>query len=173
MQFTTVGSTLNGGSNLNENNTHFGIDNLGLVFYKGYENKKLKAFNFGVAINRIANFNRTAEYEGTTPGSIINAFLSSAQGFADADLEPFTSGIAADAGAIFNLEGYYPEEWFSDFDTFEDLAIDRNETITTSGGISDLSLNIGFNISHKLYLGLAASIPVSYTHLTLPTTPYV
>lgn len=160
VQITSVGSSLNGAATMDESNATFGIENIGLVFYKGYNNSKLKAFNFGATINRVANFNRQTVYSGQTAGSVINAFQASAQGFINEELEGFTSGLAADAGAIFNLDGAYTDEWFSDFDTFEDLGIERSETITTTGGVSDLALSLGFNISHKLYLGFSGNFPI-------------
>ena len=167
IQFTSVGSSLNDGAEFDENKAKFGIENIGLVFYKGYNNKKLQSFNFGVTLNRVTNFNRTTTYEGTTPGSIINGFQESAQGLFNTDLEGFTSGVAADAGAIFILDGDQDNEWSSDFRDafgtlfdFESESIERKETITTTGGVSDLALTMGFNISHKLYIGIAGSFPI-------------
>jgi len=163
----SVGSTLNGGAQFDENDARFGIENIGLVFYKGYNNKKLKAFNFGATLNRVANFSRTTVYEGTTPGSIINAFQESAQGLTNAELDGFTSGVAADAGALFILDGDQETEWSSDFRDafgtlfdFEDTPIERRETITTVGSVNDLAMSMGINISHKLYIGLSGSFPI-------------
>ncbi len=158
-QLSQVGSSLNGGSENSNSNSKMGLENIGLVFYKGYDNQKFKSFNFGVAINRVANFNRSVTYEGKTAGSIINSFQGNAQGFFANDLDPFTSQVAESSGAIFVQNGDPADRWSSDFDTFEDLAIDRSETITTTGGVSDLLLALGFNISHKLYLGISGNFP--------------
>ena len=167
VQFTSVGSTLNGGPEFDENKGRFGVENIGLVFYKGYNNEKLKAFNFGVTLNRVANFARTTTYEGATPGSIINSFQENAQGLTNAELDAFTSGVAADAGALFILDGDQETEWSSDFRDafgtlfdFESAPIERREVITTTGGINDLALSMGFNFSHKLYVGIAGSFPI-------------
>ena len=156
---TNITSSLNAGEENKANNSHLGIENIGLVFYKGYDNKKLKAFNFAAGINRLVNFNRRVEYRGSTPGSIVNSFQENAQGLFENDLDPFTSGLANEAAAIFSIDGY-DGEWFSDFDTFEDLAIDREETITTTGGVSEILLSLGFNIEDKLYLGGSLSAPL-------------
>ncbi len=167
LQFTSVGSSLNDGPEFEENKAVFGVENIGLVFYKGYDNEKLKSFNFGMTLNRITNFNRTTVYQGTTPGSIVNFFQESAQGQFDTDLESFTSGVAADAEAIYILDGDQDDEWSSDFRDafgtlfdFENQSIERKETITTTGGVSDLALTMGLNVSHKLYIGLAGSFPL-------------
>lgn len=159
---TNINSTLNGGSENKANNAHFGIENIGFVFYKGYNNKKLKSFNFAAGINRLVNFNRTVEYNGTTGGSIVNSFVDDSQGLFESDLDPFAGGIALDANAIFNLDS--DDVWGSDFVDQDGILffdpIDRAETITTTGGISEILLALGFNISDKLYLGGSANIPL-------------
>ena len=167
IQFTSVGSTLNDGPQFVENKAKFGIENVGLVFYKGYNNKKLKALNLGISLNKVANFSRRTVYEGTTAGSIINEFQENAQGLTNAELDGFTSGIAADAGALFILDGDQSTEWSSDFRDafgtlfdFENASIARKETITTIGGVNDLAFTMGLNISHKLYVGIAGSFPI-------------
>ncbi len=160
--FTNINSVLNDGNSNTANNSHFGIENIGLVFYKGYDNQKLKSFNFAAGINRLVNFNRRIEYNGTTPGSIVNSFVDDSQGLFADDLNPFTGGIALNAGAIFNLDA--DDVWGSDFVDQNGYLffdpIDREETITTTGGISEILLALGFNISDKLYLGGALNLPL-------------
>ncbi len=159
---TNINSVLNEGDSNTGNNAHFGLENIGLVFYKGYNNKKLKSFNFAAGINRLVNFNRTVEYNGRTGGSIVNSFVDDSQGLFESDLDPFAAGIALDANAIFNLDS--DDAWGSDFIDQDGFLffdpIDREETITTSGGISEILLALGFNISDKLYLGGAVNIPI-------------
>jgi len=159
VKFTNVNSTLNEEFDTSAKNTKFGLENIGLVFYKDYNKPKFKSFNFGVGINRLVNFNRKVEYDGRTAGSIINGFQDNAQGLFFNDLDPFTSQIAADAGAIFTFDGE-EDIWRSDFDNFEDLAVDRKETITTTGGVSELLFALGVNISHKLYIGASLNLPI-------------
>lgn len=158
---TNINSVLNEEGSSTANNSHFGLENIGLVFYKGYDNKKLKSFNFAAGINRLVNFNRRVEYNGTTPGSIVNSFVDDSQGLFLEDLDPFAGGIAEQANAIFNLGG---DVWGSDFVDQDGYLffdpIDREETITTTGGISEILLALGFNISDKLYLGGSANIPL-------------
>lgn len=159
LQSTSITSVLNGDESTQERQSHFGLENLALVFYKEYDKPKLKSINFAAGVNRLVNFNRVVEYGGSTPGSIVNSFQENAQGLFFDDLDPFTSQIASDAGAIFTLDGV-DDEWFSDFDTFEDLPIDRTETITTTGGLSEILFALGANISDKLYLGASVNAPI-------------
>lgn len=159
---TNINSVLNEGEGNRANNSHFGLENIGLVFYKGYNNNKLKSFNFAAGINRLVNFNRRVEYNGRTGGSIVNSFVDDSQGLFLDDLDPFAGGIAADASAIFNIGG--DDEWGSDFVDQNGFLffdpIDREETITTTGGISEILLSLGLNISDKLYLGGSVNIPI-------------
>ena len=160
VKFTNVESILNEANETTSKRTKFGLENIGLVFYKDYNKPKFKSFNLGIGINRLVNFNRKVEYSGNTPGSITNGWQSDAQGLFFDDLDPFTSRLASESGAIFTLDGQGNDNWFSDFDTFEDLPINRRETITTSGGVSELLFALGANISHKLYLGLSLNLPI-------------
>ncbi len=158
---TNINSVLNGDTDMDASNTHFGVENLGLVFYKGYDNQKLKSFNFAAGINRLVNFNRRVEYSGRTGGSIVNSFVDNAQGLFAGDLDPAASGLALDANAIFNIEDDFYGSDFVDADGYLFFdPIERDETITTTGGISELFLSLGFNISDKLYLGGSFSAPI-------------
>ena len=159
--FASIDSELNGGDGTRARNTHFGLENIGLVFYKGYKKKKLKSFNFAAGVNRLVNFNRDLEYRGSTGGSIVNSFVDDSQGLFEADLDPFGGAIALDANAIFSLSD---DEYGSDFIDQDGFLffdpIDREEIITTTGGISELLIAVGFNISDKLYLGGAVNVPI-------------
>ena len=82
------------------------------------------------------------------------------------------------------------DEFYDDEGEFEEEEFDEGELSSTE--LSDAALKVGYTltihgaspglVSHSLYtynsfvnfrLGVEMPIPVSYTHLTLPTTPYV
>ena len=47
------------------------------------------------------------------------------------------------------------------------------QTITSKGRKGDLVTNVDLEVEEKIKEYLTSKTPVSYTHLTLPTTPYV
>lgn len=149
-------STFAGNEN-KKSKTNVTINQAGLVFAKPKADK-WKTVNFGIGYNKLAEFNQEFNYRGDTPGSIADHFVELASGLTPDQLSDYDSGIAYDAGVIYqpdptNLPTYYENDLFSTDET------SKFQTVRASGSIGELNLAIGGNMNHKLYLGGSIGIP--------------
>lgn len=134
--------------------TKFALSGLGLVVSGQNRTFGAPTINFGVGINRLASFNETFSYEGSTAGSIVQLYQQQAnEGFFGA----LGSDLAINAEAL--IEEQTTGQFFSDFDGFEDQALGREETVTRTGQISELSFALGVNVKDRVMIGLALGVP--------------
>ena len=186
-QFNGVSSTSTFLDNpLDDSKLNLNLPNLGAVIKSGKSRGKWKGQSFGISLNRMADFQRSMAYEGST-------FVNEGSTF----LERFRVNEPADfiESAIFDTElnGANPV-FFSDFaelafsigltDIFEDpdngeLFVDRNiydletgepalpvegfptvqrEAIDIRGASSQFSLSYGANYNDKIYIGAGIGI---------------
>ncbi|WP_143473490.1 hypothetical protein [Flavilitoribacter nigricans] len=142
-------------SEISETASSLSLASLGLVFSGTSRNPNWVNVNFAMGFNRLADFNRETVYRGMSQGSIVNRFTELAN--SDFGLDEFESGLANDAGAflIDNGTGFY----FSDFDDAPGAVIEREQTITTSGGVNELSFAVSGNYDNRLLIGLGLGLP--------------
>ena len=142
-------------SEVNETASSLSLASFGLVFAGSSRNPNWRSVNFAMGFNRLADFNRETVYRGMSQGSIVNRFTELAN--SDFGLDQFESGLANDAGAflIDNSTGDY----FSDFDDAPNAIIEREQTITTSGGVNELSFAVSGNYDDRLLIGLGVGLP--------------
>jgi hypothetical protein len=132
----------------------FSFPSLGLVVSGQNRTYGAPTINFGVGVNRLANFNESFTYEGSTPGSIVKLY----QQQANAGFFGLTgSDLAVSAEALIQDET--TGEFFTDFDGYEDQSLGREETVTRSGQISELSFALGVNVKDRVMVGLALGVP--------------
>ncbi len=137
-----------------------GISNLGIVVATRPNGGEWTTFNFGIGLNQVANFNQRFYYDGQSVGSIVNRFQELANG--SDGLDDFEAGLAFDADALydFNDDGIYD----SDVEIRPNAEIYKEQTVTTSGSINELSFAFGGSYNDKLLLGVSIGVPfLSYT----------
>ncbi len=121
-------------------------------------NSDWKSVNFGITFNRLANFDRDFEYSGTTTGSRVQAIAERAEGLSDPNSDPYEVGPAYEAFLIDPLgNGAYIGNGGS---ADPDALVDKDQSVTRSGGINELGLTFGGNYNNKLYL--AASLGINF-----------
>lgn len=145
---------------LEDDKSTFGFDNFGLVFNTTPRGRRWKTFNFGIGLNRMANFNQSAYYEGSGRGSILNGFFNEARavfasGGDESDLYPFGAGLAWNANAIYVQNGVLDYDLSANPDTF----LNRSQTLNTSGGVNEMVLSFAGNYDERLMVGVTVGIP--------------
>lgn len=133
------------------------FNSFGAIIYSEPRNLKWSTMNFGIGFNRLADFNRTTYFEGRTRGSIVDRFLELAN--SGDGLDPFESQVASDASAIYLLDDPNDNNYYHDFGLNEDALIFKNQTITETGSINELSLALAGNYSEKVMIGMALGLP--------------
>ncbi|MCB0662848.1 MAG: hypothetical protein KDC24_08920 [Saprospiraceae bacterium] len=153
----------NGESNLlEEARSNFTVHNLGLVFSGKPVGSKWKTVNFGMGVNRIANFNQEFYFNGFSQGSISDRWLENATGYFPDELpnvDPFETDLAYLGSVIYqtaNNSG--TDTYFTDYQG-TGVALEKSQTVRTKGGITEFNLAFAGNYSEKLYIGGSLNIP--------------
>ncbi len=133
----------------------FNLSNIGFVSaYNTNKEDGWAGFSFGIAYNRLNNFNNTILVEGTnTNSSLADYFLDYAWGTNPELLDAFWERLAFDAYVIDTIPGTAYE-----YSTPVPLPINQRRTIKTKGGIGEWSFAFGANYAHKLYFGASLAI---------------
>lgn len=148
------------GGTSDETKNRFSFGNLGIVMAKTSRSSKWKTFNFGIGFNRIATFHSDVALEGTTEGSITERWVELSNGFFPSELDNFELGLAYDAFAIFDFQdpdGNSTREYQSDY--IAGSALDKTQTVSTRGGISEFQLSLATNYNEKLFFGGTLGLP--------------
>lgn len=160
VKFAKTEAGLAGSPTLEETKSNFGFDNVGFIFNTTPRSAKWKTFNVGIGLNRLNNFHQSIYYQGDGNGSIINGLFANAGsvlnngGSAD-DLDAFGSRLAYDANAI-----YYQDNVLTyDFEGYENAALNRSQTLTTSGRMNEMVLSFAGNYDEKLMVGATVGVP--------------
>src|SRR6056297_6701 len=141
--------------NLRESNSNITLDNIGFVIATNIQNDPQKTFNIAIGFNRLARFNTSYEYSGTTPGSIGNRFTELADGFNPNELDRFYEGLAFETFAI-GLE-QTGLTYFSDFQEGDPVL--KNGQFLGEGGINEFNLAFASNINNTLSIGVKFGVP--------------
>lgn len=156
--FTNITSSLENDKNSRPNketNTNFNINNFGFIVASRPAGTNWSTFNFGIGLNRLANFNRGLFFTGVSMGSITDRFLELSN--SDGGLDQFESGVAADAEAIYDLneDGFYE----SDFQLNPNAELRREQLISSEGAINELVFSLAGNYREKLMVGMTLGVP--------------
>jgi hypothetical protein len=151
---STTSTLANGSGNLpyDDAAVQFTLPNIGIVT-SSRGGRGMETFNFAIGINRLADFNQQFYFEGDSKGSIVQRFEELAN---DAGLDDFEAGVAFDAEALIEDNGFY----FSDFSDFPDAVINRNQTVSRTGGLSEIAFGFAGNVQNKLLWGFSLGIPL-------------
>jgi hypothetical protein len=158
---SNVRSKLEGDGNLaqNERTAKFNLNNIGVVFSRHPDKQNWTTSNFGIGLNRIANFNSSFYYQGKAEGSIINRFQEKANG--SDKLNSFEEGLALEANAIYKKDG--DAFYSSDFNGNQNAIIGHAQEGSITGRVNELAIAYAANYKDKLLIGGSLGIPfVSY-----------
>ena len=144
----------------NKNNSFFNINNIGYINGSSSSGFRGPRINFGIGLNRLADFNREFTFEGSNLGSITDDFLAIANGNVGADffdLDPFGTFLATEALAVYQLdnENFYR----TDFEQAPNAQVNKNQTVKETGSINEFVIGFGANFNEKIMVGLNIGIP--------------
>lgn len=152
------------GNILNDNKYRMAINNLGFVASYDLSNSDTRWVNFNIAAtyNKTNNFNKNIIFQGNSNYSIMEYFVDNANA----------------SGSIDNLDGMYEylvydtylmdtsnnefwsqvtdEKWY--IDSTNSFNLNQQKSIQTEGSISEVTIALGANYAHKLYVGLSVGI---------------
>jgi hypothetical protein len=140
-----------------ENRSKFNLNTFGAVFAAANSTRDWRTTNFGIGVNRLADFHQNSYFEGSSAGSIVDRFreqANSVDGISD-----FESGLAIDVGALY--ENNPPDGLFySDFQLAPDEAVFRRQDVFTTGAINELVFSFAGNYQDRLLLGATVGVPI-------------
>ncbi len=146
------------GNNSNsENANDFSLSNVGIVFASQPMASKWKSMNFGIGMNKLANFSQEFTYNGLSRGSIVDRWVELANGFTPDELYPYEEGLAFETEAIFG-----PDQdliYGSDFELNPDADVKRSQTVKTDGKYNEMVLALAGNYNNKFMYGLTVGLP--------------
>lgn len=156
---------LSGGGNTewNELASKMTFNNIGLVLSsQPMGNSKWKTGNFAIGFNRLNDFNRTIYYQGSSPGSIVTLFKNQASA---GIWDDYGNALAYEAEALFDSTIGGVKRYYSDFDGKEGAAVNRSQSVKTSGRTTEMVISYAGNFDEKLNVGVTLGIPfVKYTY---------
>jgi hypothetical protein len=152
------------GATSSDDVSKFNVNNFGMVFTsapkgKRYEKSKWKSTSFGIGFNRLADYNRTYNYNGfntgTSSSSVSELFAAAA--------DP-TEIQYADNLAYLGYESYLINPSASDTGMFFTVVpwqsgINQGRTVTERGRYNEWNISLGGNYMEKLLLGATVGIP--------------
>lgn len=160
---TRTNSTLqgSGNGNISEDVLNFRLGNAGLVVASN-PGGKWSTVNFGIGLNRTADYQQEFFFNGRSGGSIIDRFTALADGLQPNQLDDFEAGLAFDAEAIFGpqADGTYLNDMFNN----PDHRITKSQFARQNGYSNELSFGLAGNYNEKLLIGVSLNVPfVRYT----------
>ncbi len=137
----------------NANRTSFSIPSIGVVLTRDLSerNKGDMYSQFGFGMNRIAHYHQKTTIAGQQFPSIMDNFISQAQGYAPEELAyyfPFTTSVAYESYAID-----YDPATVSYYSYLNSGDMKMNRDVTTTGGINEFFISYSRNRMNKLYYG--------------------
>ena len=156
LSFTNT-SSLFENTKLKEKNSRMNFSNIGYVYtWNLYNEKGLKSINFGLAYNRLSDFNSDAFIDVNAQSSMLDEFVMYADGYTPGQLDSWRSGLAYDCYAI-NDYSDNNTLYYSDYDFYE-YGQQMIRSAGYRGSVSEYDISLGANINHKWYLGVTWGI---------------
>lgn len=144
-------------NSISENANDFSLSNVGIVFASQPIASKWKTMNFGIGMNKLANYSQEFTYSGTNTGSIVDRWVELSNGFLPEELYPYEEGLAFETEAIFG-----PDQglvYGSDFELDPGADVVRSQTVKTDGKYNEMVLALAGNYNNRLMYGLTVGIP--------------
>lgn len=147
-------------------NNNLNLSASGILFSSSSPGKKTNSFTFAMGVNRIADFNNHIYYKGENHSSsysekyleeLVNDNVTDPN--KAAANYPSGSSLAFNTYLIDTLNA--PDGTFNGYRSLANpnFGLIQEQTINTSGGITDVSFGAGVNLKNKLYLGGSLSFP--------------
>lgn len=144
----------------------FSLGTSGVILSGATRSQSIKSFSIGIGINRVADFNNHVYYRGKNTNS----------SFSEKYLEELVNDNVTDPNNAAKNYPYGSSLAFNTYliDTTQDVngnvsgyqsranpstGLIQENTINTSGGITDFSVGAGFNVKDKWYFGGSLSFP--------------
>lgn len=161
---------ISGGLNINNNSAnYFGTSNSanktagflgtsGVVFGTEHRgNRSIRSSAFSIGISRIADFNNSVKFGGVNnKSSMADMFIEDYNAFGD--FNDYGSGLAYDVHWMTRKDANSPM-----FSPASPLAtttgLIQEGTLTTNGGITEVTIGGGLNLNDKVYLGGSVGLP--------------
>lgn len=140
-----------------ESRTAFNFNNIGVVVASRPRSPSWTTFNFGIGLNRQANFNQRFFFAGRSPGSITDRFLDIANSEEGAD--EFEAGPAIDVGAIY-LRNAGDDFYISDFTLApDDAEVYREQDVVRRGAVNEMVFSFAGNYKERILFGATLGVP--------------
>jgi hypothetical protein len=145
---------------------NFNVGATGFVIGGPTRSKSVKSLAFALGVNRVADFNNHIFYKGTNnKSSYSEKYLEQliSDNITDpnqaASYDPYGASLAFNTYLIDTLQA--PDGSVSGYKTQANPAtgLIQQNTINTTGGITDLAFGMGVNLQDKWYFGGTLSIP--------------
>jgi hypothetical protein len=155
--------------NSNEKATHnnFNLGTTGILFSSPSNNKSVKSFSFAIGVNKTADFNNHTYYKGTNnTSSYSEKYLEELVNNNVTDPNkaatdyPYGSSLALNTYLLdptYNADSSVVTGYRSQANPSFGLL--QENTINTTGGITDLAFGTGFNLQNKWYFGGTLTFP--------------
>ncbi|MEO0352031.1 MAG: hypothetical protein AAF282_18500 [Cyanobacteria bacterium P01_A01_bin.15] len=144
------------GTNTRDNRSTFNFHNLGVVMTSEPSARGWSTLNMAITLNNIGNFNRRFTYSGSTSGTIAQRWQELAN---TAGIDNFEAGLAFDAGAVYDIDDD-PNDYEIDYEGAEGQLLEKGQTVTESGSITELSFAFAANYNERLMIGLSIGVPI-------------
>jgi len=145
---------------------NFNLGASGLLFSSSPPGRKIKSFTFAIGVNRMADFNKHIYYKGqNTTTSYSEKYLEELVNNNVTD--PNNAAVDYPAGASLAFNTYLidtvqaSDSSVSGYRSLSNpgFGLLQENTINTSGGITDLSFGGGINLKEKVFFGATISFP--------------
>jgi hypothetical protein len=137
------------------------VSSAGIVLALGnIDNTRWEQFQFAFGYNRVADFNqRKFIVDGKSNSSVGMHFADLANGYVPEDMIDEAlfawESYLIDPTDISNLQYGY---------LHNDATMNQRYSVTTNGGIDEMTISVGSNWDNKLYLGATMGVPfISYS----------
>ena len=142
----------------------FALNNLGFVVHSQPRSRIFTTFNFGVGLNKLANFNQAYTYRGSSVGSIVERWQEFANEYGvDPNDNVYEESLALQTDALFYDE--QQDFYFTDYDAtldpdFIGAPVWREQTVDIEGSMSELVFSLGANVKEMVMVGLTIGVPI-------------
>lgn len=144
----------------NDSKYNLNLGNIGYVYsapVTGNGNEAgWKRIQFGFGLNRINNFNNRIFIQGfNNNSSLMTGYAHMADHKLPENLDRFTTKLAYDAWLIWPMDTV---DYYYDADAYFGNVM-QQQTITTSGSMSEMIFSIGSNYNDRFYIGATVGVP--------------
>ena len=174
--FTPSYSIINGksdylGSGATSGTNKFNINTSGLLFASPSRSQNVRNVTVGIGVNRSADFNNHIYYKGTNKkSSYSEKYLEEL--INDNQRNPDSAALYYPYGPSLAINTFLVDPTFDNNGDVTgylthanaEMGLLQENTIHTSGGITDVALGVGVNLEDKWYFGGTLSVPfLNYT----------